>query len=88
MHTINVYSNAGMERELSSETWDCLFDSDSIFNAFQDHPDMCHMNIRRCDNIDLGWCHGFDFDDVLTETEDNPLDFNEKSHSSNRWGPD
>lgn len=85
LDTINVYSSAGMERELSSDPWDCLFGSDSISDAFQDHPDMFHMDIRRCDSIGrFGWSHGFDFGDVLTEADDNPIGFNEKSYSSNR----
>ncbi|XP_050453698.1 uncharacterized protein LOC126852698 [Cataglyphis hispanica] len=85
LDTVNPY--VGMEQGLSGDPWDCLFGSDSISDAFQGRPDMFHMDIRRCDNTGrLGW-HGpglgFDFDDVLTETEEDPVGFNDKSRSSN-----
>ncbi|XP_029178706.1 uncharacterized protein LOC114946409 [Nylanderia fulva] len=82
--TVNAYGTVRMEQGLSGETWDCLFDSDSISNAVQGRQDMFHMDIRHCDNTGrLGWGLGFDFDDVLTETEEDPLGFNDKSRSSN-----
>ncbi|KAM0729057.1 Forkhead box protein N4 [Formica fusca] len=85
LDTVNAY--VGMEQGLSGDPWDCLFGSDSISDAFQGRPDMFHMDIRRCDNTGrLGW-HGpglgFDFDDVLTETEEDAIGFNDKSRSSN-----
>ncbi|XP_012540432.1 uncharacterized protein LOC105839000 [Monomorium pharaonis] len=83
LDTVNAYSTVGMEQGLSGDPWDCLFGSDSISDAFQGRPEMLHMGIRRCDNTDqVGWL-GFDFDDVLTETDEDPIGFNEKSHSSN-----
>ncbi|KAL0115594.1 hypothetical protein PUN28_010838 [Cardiocondyla obscurior] len=76
-----------MEQGLSGDPWDCLFGSDSISDAFQCRPEMFHMDIRRCDNTgQIGWFGpglGFDFDDVLTEPDDDPIGFNDKSRSSN-----
>lgn len=88
LDTVNAYSIVGMEQGLSGDHWDCLFGSDSISDAFQGRPEMFHMGIRRCDNTgEIGWFGpglGFDFDDVLTETDEDPIGFNEKSRSSNR----
>lgn len=89
LDTVNAYSTVGMEQGLSGDPWDCLFGSDSISDAFQGRPEMFHMGIRRCDNTgQIGWFGpglGFDFDDVLTETDEDPIGFNDKSRSSNRW---
>ncbi|KAL6261172.1 hypothetical protein P5V15_008696 [Pogonomyrmex californicus] len=87
LDTVNAYNTVGMEQGMSGETWDCLFGSDSISDAFQGRPEMFHMDIRRCDNTgQIGWLGpglGFDFDDVLTETDEDLNGFNDKSHSSN-----
>lgn len=87
MDTVNAYSAVRMEQGLSGDTWDCLFGSDSISDAFQGRPEMLHMGIRRCDNTShIGWFGpglGFDFDDVLTEPDEDPLCLNDKSRSSN-----
>ncbi|KAG5316628.1 FOXN4 protein, partial [Pseudoatta argentina] len=86
LDTVNAYSTVGMEQGLSGDPWDCLF-SDSISDAFQGRPEMLHMGIRRCDNTSqIGWLGpglGFDFDDVLTEPDEDPLAMNDKSRSSN-----
>lgn len=86
MDTVNAY-NIGMEGLSGDLSWDCLFGSDSISDALQGRPEMLHMGIRRCDNTgQVGWLGpglGFDFDDVLTEPDEDPLAFNDKSRSSN-----
>ncbi|XP_011881357.1 PREDICTED: uncharacterized protein LOC105569471 [Vollenhovia emeryi] len=87
LDTVNAYNTVGMEQGLSGDPWDCLFGSDSISDAIQGRPEMFYMGIRRCDNTgEIGWLGpglGFDFDDVLTEPDDEPLGFNDKSRSSN-----
>ncbi|TGZ46375.1 uncharacterized protein Jumu [Temnothorax longispinosus] len=88
LDTVNAYNTVGMEQGLSGDPWDCLFGSDSISDAFlQGRPEMFHMGIRRCDNTSqFGWFGpglGFDFDDVLTEADDDPICFNDKSSNSN-----
>lgn len=88
LDTVNAYSTVGMEQGLSEDPWDCLFGSDS----FQGRPEMLHMGIQRCDNTgQIGWSFGpglgFDFDDILkpaSETDEDPVGFNDKSRSSNR----
>ncbi|XP_071559148.1 uncharacterized protein Jumu [Temnothorax nylanderi] len=87
LDTVNAYNTVGMEQGLSGDPWDCLFGSDSISDAFQCRPEMFHMGIRRCDNTSqINWFGpdlGFDFDDVLTEADDDPICFNDKSSNSN-----
>lgn len=85
LDTVNAYSTVGME-QVSGDPWDCLFGSDSISDVIQGRPEMFHF--RACDSNhpdQISWFGpDLDLDGVLTETEEDLVGFNDKSHSSNR----